>query len=257
MKTIRRTYKFRLYTSKKNCHLHDAINVAGIIWNHCVALQRRYYHLTGQYISKYRLQKHIAKLRKRRFAFWQNVGSQAVQNIVERLDNAYKKFFKKQGGRPSFQKVKTYRSFTLKQAGWKLLDGNQIRINHHIFKFVKSREIRGKIKTVTIKRDATGKLWLCLSVVEEIEIPERVTSGETVGLDFGLKTFLTTDAGIQIDSPLFFARGRREIARLSKQLSRKRKGSNNRRKARLQLAKAHQRIANQRSNFHWQLAHEL
>ncbi len=119
---MRRTFKYRMYTHKRNRHLHDVTNISGIIWNHCVALQRRYYRLMGGYISRYVLQKHIAKMRNTsRFAHWKLVGSQAVQEIVERLDKAYQRFFEKRGGKPRFKKVKKYRSFTLKQAGWKLL----------------------------------------------------------------------------------------------------------------------------------------
>ena len=49
---IRRTFKYRLYKNRRNKHLHREIDVAGMIWNHCVALQRRYYRLTGEYINK-------------------------------------------------------------------------------------------------------------------------------------------------------------------------------------------------------------
>ena len=88
MTTIRRTFKYRMYENRRNKHLHCQIDVAGIIWNHCVALQRRYYRLTGGYIHKYRLMKHIAKLRMQtaRFAYWQIVGSQAnCSSLTARL----------------------------------------------------------------------------------------------------------------------------------------------------------------------------
>jgi putative transposase len=148
--TIRKTFKYRLYKNRRNKQLHRAIDVSGIIWNHCVALQRRYYRLTGKYINQYRLMAHVAKLRMRtkRFAYWKLVGSQAVQNIVERLDLGYQQFFKyKRGetrlkrGRPRFKKVKKYSSFTLKQAGWEYLGENRVRIGQYTYKFVKSREI--------------------------------------------------------------------------------------------------------------------
>ena len=126
-----------------------------------MALQRRYYRLTGGYINKYRLMAHLAKLRMRiaRYAYWQMVGSQAVQDIADRLDRSYQAFFKyKRGetalkrGRPGFKKVKKYSSFTLKQAGWKYLGENRVRIGKYTYKFTKSREIEGQVKTVTIKQ---------------------------------------------------------------------------------------------------------
>src|SRR5688572_25681310 len=98
---VRRTFKYRMYHCKKTeKYLFQTIDIAGIVWNHAVALQRRYYRLTGKYIPIGRLQKHIAKLRMRtqRYAFWKQLGSQAAQEIVERLALAYQRFFKKEAG---------------------------------------------------------------------------------------------------------------------------------------------------------------
>ncbi|MBT9173459.1 MAG: hypothetical protein DDT21_01860 [Syntrophomonadaceae bacterium] len=258
------TYKYRLYDNDKNKHLHQAINVSGLIWNHCVALQRRYYKLTGKYISKYDLMKHIAKLRNRqKYSHWQLVGSQAMQGIIERLDAAYQRFFKykagkttQHSGRPSFKKVKLYKSFTLKQAGWKRLGGNRIRIQGQTYKFSKSREIDGTIKTVTIKRDELGHIWLCFAVAGGM-YPDPVTPSNIVGVDFGLKTFLTLSDGTTVESPLFYKIALNEIRRLNRELSRKQKGSHNRKKAKLVLAKAHERIANLRRDWFFKLAHDL
>ncbi len=255
---VRKTYKYRLYRNdKRDKHLHNAINIAGIIWNHCIALQRHYYRLYGGYISKYRLQKHIAKLRKsRRYNYWQTVGSQAVQEIVERLDKSYQSFFKKQGGRPSFGKVKKYRSFTLKQAGWKLLEGNKIKLGKYSYKYVKHREMSGTIKTVTVKRDSIGRLWLCFSVIESVDIPE-VSTGEIGGFDFGLKTFLTDNKGKSYLSPEYFKQELNRIQGLNRSLSRKRKGSHNRAKTKYLLGRTYIRIDDKRRDFHYKLAHEL
>lgn len=98
--------------------------------------------------------KHIAKLRNK-IEYWQLVGSQSVQDICNRIDKAYQLFFKyhKRGVRPpSFCKSKKYKSFTLKQAGYKLLNSNQIKIGKYRYKFHKSRDIEGRIKTLTVKR---------------------------------------------------------------------------------------------------------
>ena len=223
--TIRKTFKYRLYKNRRNKHLYRAIDVSGIIWNHCVALQRRYYRLTGKYINKYRLMAHVAKLRMRteRFAFWQMVGSQAVQNIVERLDLGYQQFFKyKRGetrlkrGRPRFKKVKKYSSFTLKQAGWEYLGENRVRIGQYNYKFAKSREIEGEIKTVTIKRDRTGRLYICFSVVQEVKPLDTASTGKIGGFDFGLKTFLTNDENEAYRMPQYFQESLKEIARLNR-----------------------------------------
>ena len=262
---IRRTFKYRLYTSKRNKSLHQQIDVAGIIWNHALAVQKRYYRLTGKYVGKFRLITHIGKMRRtERFGYWQLVGSQAVQEVVERLDKAYKRFFAYlrgdlgiKAGPPRFKKVKKYKSFTLKQAGWKLLGGNRIRLNGRNYKFVLSRPINGTIKTVTVKRDNAGRLFVCLSVIEEVNLPVEVSTGKIGGFDFGLKTFLTDDEGNGYQSPEFLKANLSEIARLNRQLSRKQAGSNNRKKAKRQLALAHDSVANERRDAHFKLAHQL
>ncbi len=95
---VRRTYKFRMYRNdKRDGHLHQQINVAGLVWNHALALQRRYYRLTGKYIGLGKLKKHIANLRMKtqRDAYWKDLGSQAVQDVLERLDRAYQRFFRR------------------------------------------------------------------------------------------------------------------------------------------------------------------
>jgi len=266
MVTIRKTFKYRLYNNKRNKHLHRQIDVAGIIWNHSVALQRRYYRLTGGYIHKYQLMAHLAKLRMRtdRYAYWQMIGSQAVQDIADRLDRSYQAFFKyKRGettlkrGHPGFKKVKKYSSFTLKQAGWKYLGENRVRIGKYTYKFAKSREIEGQVKTVTIKRDRVGRLYACFSVVQEVEVPDIASTGRIGGFDFGLRVFLTNDEGKAYIMPQYFKENLKEIARLNRALSRKQPGSNNYEKARRRLARAHARLANKRRDVHFKLARRL
>ena len=212
----RKTLKYRLYSNRGNRHLRQQIDIAGIIWNHALALQRRYYRLTSKTIGWGRLKKHIAKLRRQvgRYGYWQKLGSQAVQDVLERLHKSYQRFFayKKgkgpQAGLPRFKKVKKYRSFTLKQAGWKYLGGNRIRLGEYNYKFALSRPLEGKVKTVTIKRDRLGRLFLCFSVIQEIE-PVTVSTSRwrplvARGFDFGLKTFLVNDEGRGYKHPQYF-----------------------------------------------------
>jgi putative transposase len=111
-----KTLKFKLYEHKRNKYLKRSINAAGQIWNKAIALHKRYYRMFKKHLNCAKLQAHIAKLRKRN-PFWQTVGSQAVQNICQRIEAGYQLFFDhhKKGVRPpSFKKVKKYKSFTLK-----------------------------------------------------------------------------------------------------------------------------------------------
>jgi putative transposase len=262
---IHKTYKYRLYTSKRDYRLHHLINIAGIIWNHITALQKRYYQLFGKNIDTGRMKAHIAKLRMKtkQYRYWRNLGSQAVQQICERHEAAYDRFFAKQGNRPRFKKVKKYRSFTLKQCGWKLETAQpgkgyrRIRIDKTNYKFVYHRPMNGQIKTVTIKRDAANRLWICFSVVEKLVIEDTISVGHIGGFDFGLKTFLTTDSGRQIENPQFFKQDLPLIRKIQRRVSKKVKGSTNQREGYQHLARRHIRVADKRRDFHYQLAHDL
>ncbi|GIV58346.1 MAG: transposase [Rhodothermaceae bacterium] len=268
---MRRTLKYRLYTSKKDKHLIEQIEVAASIWNHSVALTRRYYRMYGKHLGANRLMKHIAKLRRRN-PYWQRLGSQAVQDVIQRLDRAYQRFFSdraastrgRKAGPPSFKSRHRYSSFTLKQARWKYLGGNRLRVGRHNFKFVLYRPLEGEIKTLTIKRDRCGDLWVCFSVVVPDVTPSAVgCNGHAVGLDSGLKTFLTTSDGDRYEAPQPFKKSLKrrvsaaEMAKRQRSLSRKLRGSNNRRKARIRVARLHRRIADQRRDWHFKLAHTI
>lgn len=149
-----KTLKFKLYNHKRNRYLKRTINAAGVIYNHCIALHKRYYRMWGKHLNCAKLQAHIVKLRKRK-EFWLSVGSQAVQDIFQRIEKAYQLFFKhhKKGVRlPGFKKVKKYKSFTLKQAGYKFLGGNRVKIGTKVYQYWHSREIAGAVKILTIKR---------------------------------------------------------------------------------------------------------
>jgi putative transposase len=254
-----KTLKFKLYQHKRSRYLKRTINAAGVIWNHAIALHKRYYRMWGKHLNCAKLQAHIAKLRKRN-PFWQLVGSQAIQDICQRIEKAYQLFFKhhKKGVRPpGFKKVKKYRSFTLKQAGYKFLGGNRVKIGNRVFQYWNSTEIEGTVKTLTIKRTPLGELFMVV-VVEAGESPEpEVASSRIAGFDFGLKTFLTCSDETTIESPQFFKQGLSAIQKACKQLSRKQKGSKRREQARKHLCRVHEAIANQRRDWFWKLAHEL
>ena len=257
-----KTYTFKLYQHKRNRHLKRQINLAGIIYNHCIALHRRYYRLYGKTLNVYQLMKHITKLKRLpKYSHWNSLGSQAIQDIAQRIARGYTLFFRNRergikASPPSFKKVKKYKSFTLKQAGYTLYPDNRIRIGDRIYKYHKSREMEGKVKTVTVKRDPLGDLYIyvvCDTSGNEI-LPR---TGKSVGYDFGLRTFLTASDGNHIVAPEFFKEEQNEIAKLNRELSRKQEGSNHYMQARRRLAKAHKRIADKRQDFHFKLALNL
>jgi putative transposase len=271
---VRKTYKYRLYRSdKKDRKLRHKIFVASTIWNHFIALQRRYYRLRGKYISLTQMNKHVLKLRKtQRFALWQALHSQVCQDVCKRVDDGYMRFFKGLAkGRPKFRKARKYASFTFPQSGYKLLTFNQnvlkangkyrraratIKIDGVDYLFVQHRPLGGEIKTLTVKRDPVGRLWLFFSVVEKLQV-EQVSTGKSGGFDFGLQTFLTDDEGRGYTSPQFFAQGLRKTRKLHRQLSRKQEGSRRYQRAKRALAKHSADVANKRQDHHFKLAQQL
>lgn len=260
---MRKTYKYKLYTTDRTKHLDEMIEIARQIWNHSLALQKRYYRIYGKYVTANRMKTHLTKLKRMpKYRHWKKLGSQAAQDVVERLDRSYHAFFEwcktRSGSRkspPKFRKKWKYRSFTLKQAGWSIT-GNEITIGGFHYKFWLHRTYHGTVKTVTVKRSSYGEYFIFLSVEEEILAPDAHT-GNAVGIDFGLKTFLTLSDRTSVESPQWLLHELNLVRRTNRNLSRKQKGSGNRRRARLAYAKVHEDIANRRTDWFFKLAKEL
>ena len=265
---MKRTYKFKIYNSKRSRKLERLLDIACSVYNHCIALQKRYYRLFRKNIMAFTMSRHLAKLKKLpRFAFWNGLNSQTVQDISERVWRSYKSFFSnvknnKRMRPPRFCKRDNYKSFTYKQSGYKI-EGNLLTLQQKFrVKFSKSREIEGKIKTVTLKRNSLGDWYLYIVTdIEQNEVLPR--QGEAIGLDFGLKHFLTDDTGERIESPLFFRQMRNRIQKLNRVRSRKvgeRKGekkSRNWLRAARKLRRAYEKLRNLRDDFQWKLAKTL
>ena len=165
-----KTFCFKLYHSDRNNALMRQINITALVYNHCIALHRRYYRLFGKSLSANRLKLHLTKLKRtKRFAYFAHLGAQAVQDVAERIDRAYNLFFanlkrKVRTSPPKFKAVRRYKSFTLKQWGWNLDEAcGRIRLGKKWYGYFQNRRIEGKVKTVTVKRDAVGDIYVKLS----------------------------------------------------------------------------------------------
>ena len=258
------TYEYKLYSSIRNKKLHKMIDLSAIVWNHCISLHRRYYKLYHKYLKQSVLKKHLTKLKKlNKYNYINELNSQSVQDIVERIDLAYQKFFreyknKKKCSIPKFKKARKYKSFTLKQCGYKFIDESTVIIKKQKYRFHKNQKLEGDIKTVTVKRDSLGYVYLF--VVCKVDKPIVLSRiGNKIGYDFGLKTFLTASTSSKDDiiSPLFFKKNINEIKRLCKNLSKKNKNSNNYKRAQKQLARLYKRIVNLRKDFHYKTAYDI
>lgn len=191
---------------------------------------------------------------KKAFPEFKQVGSQVLQDVIERLDKAFQTFFRRvrersgKVGYPRFKNVQAYNSFTLKQTGW-CLDGKYLTIkNVGTFKLRLHRPIEGKIKTVTVRLAATGEWFACFSCDDVPEKPLPKT-GKAVGIDLGLNYFAVDSDEKAWENPRYLRNKERYLKRIQRALSRKQKGGKNRAKTRTKLAKAHQKVANQRRDF--------
>ncbi len=184
---------------------------------------------------------------------YQEIGSHALQNVLHRVDNAYKAFFRRvkngdKPGFPRFQGKNRYDSFTYPDgAGWKLVENRLHLSKIGIVKIKLHREIQGKIKTCTIKRE--GQHWY---VTFSCEVEQCMTSPYTddaIGIDLGVSHLATLSTGDTIANPKHYRCAEKKLAKLQQALSRKKRGSHRRKKAVQQVAKAHRKIRNQRQDY--------
>lgn len=260
----RQAYKFKLFAAGRNTRLDLQRRAAAQVWNHSIALHRRYYRRFGRHLGQARLKKRIAFLRNHLRPEWKKLGSQAVQDVIERIERGYQLFFaagRCNSGRkvrpPTFKKTKNYRSFTLKQAGWKLLAPGRVRIGGCSYRYHDSRPVEGVVKTVTIGRDAVGDFWITFSVLHDRGAAKRVATGQTAGFDFGLQRFLTGSRGVDFEMPAFLRASLSALRQASRRLPRKVRGSKRRKRARLELARLHRQVADGRRDFQHKLARHL
>lgn len=262
--TVMKTYKYKLYQTKRNKHLDRQIEIASEVWNYCVAMERRYYKSFNKYLPANRLKTHITKLKRReKYKHWNELGSQAVQDAVERVDRSYKAFFdhviegrKGRKSPPRFCKRQKYRSFTLKQAGYRFHDENYVTIMGRDYTYFAHRPFDGTIKTLTVKRSSTGDYFIY--VVCQVTVPNVYPrTGKAIGLDFGLKHFLMSSDGEKIESPRWLENNIRELRAASRKISRCQKGRKNRSRAVKDLARIQEHISNSRRDRFFKLSHQL
>lgn len=182
------SYKYKLYRTKKTKHLDKMLREACYVWNRALALQRRYYKLYHKYIPRFTMYHHFAKRYEPTL-----LNSHTVREVLDRLDIAYKRFFKHDAKRPpKFKKASEFSSFVFKNGGYSL-SGNELAINKikKSFKFSLSRPYDGKVKRVTVKRNKLGEYFIILCLDKQAEPYGKSHDGASVGIDFGLKKYMT------------------------------------------------------------------
>ena len=186
------------------------------------------------------------------------VNAQSLQAALMNLDAAYVSFFRRNKGFPKFKGKHDRQSFQSPQKG--KVGDNFISVPK--LKKIKaeiSRQPVGIVKTVTITMSKTGKYFASVLCDNGVELPEKemVTEDGTIGIDLGLKHFAALSTGEKVENPRHIGKSLKRLRRSCRQLSRKKKGSANRNKARLRVARIYEKVANQRNDFLHKLSTRL
>jgi len=247
--------EYKLYKSNKTRHLDKMFEEACFVWNHALALQKRYYKIFGKYVPENKMQKHFEKRIQRNL-----LHSDTVIELLQRLDAAYSRFFNHTSKRtPKFKKNKDFSSIVFKRSGGYSLNGNIFTVYKigKKFKFWLSRDYNGKIKRLVVKRNRVGEFYIIVIIDKPSSSIGKSHNGASVGIDFGLKTYMTLSDGTKIKNPQFLKNELQKLRIKSHKLSKSKESSNNRKRKRVELAKAYDNISSRRNDFQWKLAHEL
>jgi putative transposase len=242
-----KAYKFRIYPSKtQEKEMRRHLWIAKELWNKMLEATIKRYDKEKKFYSKSELQLMVKN---------SGLYAQTAQGVAHKLDRALKAKIRmkkkgEKGGFPRFKSFDRMKSLNYPQVGrrgvrldkkLKVTPFGEINIKQH-------REIEGKIKTLTIKRVPSGK-WFAVFCVEQEPKQPKINNGEQVGIDLGLKTFATLSNGIKVSNPRHLKKYEDKLAFLQRRVSKKKRGSRNKRKANLRVERLHEKIANTRKDF--------
>lgn len=250
-----KTYKFRLYPNKEQQeYFAKCFGCTRFIYNQMLADKIEYYKKTGEMLNNTPAQY------KKEYPWLKEIDSLALANAQMNLNKAYKNFFRdKSEGFPKFKSKKSNRhSYTTNnQKGTIYIEGKYIKLPKlkSMIKIVQHRQFDGEIKSCTISKTPTNKYYISMLVDEDVkQLPKN---NNKVGIDLGIKDFAITSDGEIFENPKWLRKSEKRLVKLQRDLSRKKKGSKNRNKTRLQVAKLHERITNQRKDFLHKLSSKI
>ena len=242
--------KYRIYpTNSQKELIHKHCGSVRFLYNLALETKTTAYLGNRVNLSRYDLQKQVVDLNKE-LPWLKETNSQSLQSALINLDEAYKKFFKG-AGFPKFKKKTNGGSFAVPQ---NVIVENDLLIIPKFkegIKIVLHRTINGTIKSATISVTPTGKYFVSILCDTKEEIPTKapIEENTTIGVDLGIKDFLTTSDGEVVDNPKYLKNNIDRLKVLQRRASKKKKGSSNRRKANKRVALLHEKITNQRQDF--------
>lgn len=256
---MEKAYKYRIYPNKKQKEIiAKTFGSCRFVYNKYLTLRIEKYEKNKETFSYVQCANDLTQL-KSELKWLKEVDSTALQSSLKDLDMAYQKFFKEHTGFPKFKSKKTHK-FSYKS---KYANGN-IQYCGKYIKLPKLGKVKtknklipsGRILSATVSQEPSGKYYVSLCCTE-VEIPQYEKTGSVVGLDLGIKEFCITSNGKMVENPKYLKKSLDKLAKLQRELSRKTKGSSNRNKARIKVARLQEHIANQRKDFLQKLSTEI
>jgi len=258
MKTIFKSFKFRIYPNKEQeILLSKHFGCSRFVYNHFLNERKEQYQKDKKSDNYYKQAKTLTDLKKKEEYNWlKEVNSQTIQFALRSLDTAYVNFFRGNAQFPNFKSRKHKNTFTIPQFGIvkdgkilipKFKDGIKVNLD--------KREIKGKIGKMNITKTPTGKYYV--SIFTEQTIEQLPKTNKQVGIDLGLKDFVITSDGIKFKNNRYTKKYSRELKKAQQHLSRKEKGSNEFEKQKLKVAKIHEKIASCRLDTLHKVSYQL
>lgn len=261
---MEKSYKFRIYpTKEQEVLIQKTFGCTRFIFNRYLAKRIEAYKSDKQTINYNACSADLTGLKKE-LIWLKEVDAVALQSSLKDLDFAYQNFFRrvKNGEKPGFPRFKSKKN-NRKSYQTKVINGNIQILDKHIklpkiglVKCRVSKQVEGRILNVTVSQNPSGKYFVSVCCTD-VEMKPLAPTGAVVGIDLGIKDFAITSDGEVIPNPKYLRKSEKKLAKLQRQLSRKTIGSNNRNKARIKVARQHERVANQRQDFLHKLSTRL
>ena len=251
-----KSFKFCFYpTPEQEVLLAKTFGCVRYVWNNILDWRSKEYSLNA---SKINYSKTSAKLTELKTSTeWLNeISSVALQQSLRNQDSAFSNFFSKRGKYPSFKRKHDKQSFRLVTTAFKYDDKKLcIAKSKEPLNVVWSREISSQPSSITISKSPSGRYFVSLCCEENIKTLPKVE--KSIGIDLGLTTFIATSDGDKTSPPKYTKKYEKKLVKLQRRLSKKVKGSSNRNKARIKVAKVHEKICNSRQDFLHKLSTKL
>jgi len=256
----KRAYQYRVYPTDEQKHLlARTFGCARFVYNWALRLRTDAYYKENKRIGYHETSALLTQLKQQEeYAWLTEVSSVPTQQALRHLDKAFRNFFEGRAKYPMFKKRRNQQSAEYTTSAFKW-DGTSLTLA----KMTEPLDIRwsrplpdgAKPGTVTLTKDRANRYFVSILVEEDIKQLDPVE--QSVGADLGLKEFVILSTGEVVGNPKFFHKDEKQLAKAQRRHAKKRKGSKNRAKARVKVAKIHARIADRRRDFLHQLSTRL